>query len=491
MAGTVGTNLVLALQAVALVPLFVARIGRRLFGGWMSTGDALSWLQMLDLGMGPLLAQRMGAAQGREDEAEVGRWLGTGFAVMSLTTILAASAGWFLAPALAYGVGLRGGEASLLIRAFRLGTFASALMLIQTPFTAYCRGTNRQSLAMFALFAGSLVGFGLTVAMLLSGRGLVSIPAGVLARNAVQIALNGLQIVLEKRAGILPPLRFDRRVLREQLRTMPVLALSSIATLLATQGETLLVGLCLGVEAGLILSMTRRAVDVARSLVDSVAASTYGAFAHLAGSAEADRAPAVGRELVAIRNTLAVACAAGYIAVNPVLVPLWARPENYGGFLLTLLMGAQFLAAGWNLLVNSMLRATGEIVPGSWLLLAEAAIRLPLVWFALRTVGLAGLPAVTAVGSLAFGVLATRRLHNSFESRGIREPHAPFQPAIWLVRAGILSLAALFGAFCPGHGWFYVLAAGGGSVAGAFLVQLRYESNMGRLRKLVHFSGLQ
>lgn len=483
-AGTVGTNLVLAAQAVVLVPVYLARIGQRLYGGWLGSGDALTWLQMFDLGLGSLLTQRMGAAQGRGDEREVGRWLGTGFVTMGATTLLAVLIGWAIAPPLATGVGLQGAEAATLVGAFRLGVLAGALVLLQIPFTAYCRGTNRQTLAMAALFLGSLVGFGLTVVLLLRGAGLYAIPAGLMARNVVQVLLNLLQAVLEHRQGVFPPLRFDREVLGEQLRKMPVLGLSSVALLLATQGEILLVALTLGPVAGTVAALTRRAIDVARSMVDSVAATTYGAFAHLVASPDADRAPAVGRELVALRNTLAVACVAGYLAVNPVLVPLWAGRESYGGFPLTVLMGLQFLVAGWSLLVNSMLRASGAILEGSWLLLGEVAIRLPLVWLALRSVGLPGLPAVTAVVSLGFGLWTAGRLRAS-----LRAAQSPPQFSAWIVRALVLAGSAVLGRWPFGHGWLYVIGVGLAVASLALLIQLPFEPDAGRLRRLIARRG--
>src|SRR5947209_4163631 len=76
--GSTANTLVVAVQAVILIPLYLHFVGNRLYGAWLASGDILVWLQVFDLGLPNLLIQRIGAADGAGDDETIGEYLATG-----------------------------------------------------------------------------------------------------------------------------------------------------------------------------------------------------------------------------------------------------------------------------------------------------------------------------------------------------------------------------------------------------------------------------
>jgi O-antigen/teichoic acid export membrane protein len=69
-------------QALFLMPLCVEQLGMSVYGAWLGATELLIWIQFLDFGIPNLMAQRIGAAVGRDDRADAGRWFATCLAIL-------------------------------------------------------------------------------------------------------------------------------------------------------------------------------------------------------------------------------------------------------------------------------------------------------------------------------------------------------------------------------------------------------------------------
>jgi hypothetical protein len=139
-------------------------------------------------------------------------------------------------------------------------------------------------------------------------------------------------------------------------------------------------------------------------------------------------------------------------------VSVWVGSAYYGGSLLTILLAVQFIVVGSSYLMNYLYRATGPVLKGSLALLAESAIRLPLMIGLLLWVGLPGVALAGIATGAVFAVLAYRwTLHQV----------APFAPPyhhtlgrVWIVRAILLGVGVLVCLFVQRESWVFVLMIG-------------------------------
>jgi O-antigen/teichoic acid export membrane protein len=456
MAGNAGAMAILTGQAIALTPWYLRCIGARMFGAWLGTGDMLVWLLAFDLGLPNLMIQRIGAAHGRKDAAAVGAWFASGMAVLLAISTSLAAGGALLAASVPRWVGIVGADAALLSACFRVSAISAAACVLNNGFVAFSRGiqdTAKLNIVMLVSVFASLL---TAIAALAAGLGLWA-PALASAARACTLLAGGAIFALPYLRG---PLRGEFRVrwriVRELFSVLPAAALGGIGYGAMNQSQIALAAMFLRPEAAVVLSFTRKAADLLRSIADSIGISVYGSFASLAGSSDGDRTRQVFHQICALHSAALFVGAAAYLAVNRALVGAWVGSSHYGGAMLTILIATESTLAGSAYLVNYLYRATGRVAQGSMMLVLESIVRIPLMILGLKTLGLAGPPLAASLTAGASLLLVRCWTLNSLP-KGVEAKSGA--ATLWLCRA-LLGAAAVW--LCIGShpgSWLYVAPA--------------------------------
>lgn len=453
--GSLATTLIVTVQAAILVPLYVKHVGPRLYGAWLGSGDFLVWMQTFDLGLPNLMIQRIAKAHGEGDDRAAGAWFATGTAVLALIALGVCVAGCLFAFLLPRALGLGEADGDTLRRCFQAATAASSVNLFTYAFMGFAKAVQDTALLTWTAVAGAIAGLLASTASILTGGGLWALPIGLAARSAV-ILLGSMAFALRYRTFIRLHGALDNSIAREFAAISPITALGNFSYTLMNQSDTALVALLKGPEIATVYSVSKKLVDAARSLIDQIAAATYGGFSHLVASNDRARAMEVHAEIRAARSALAVTAAVVCIVVNKSLVSLWIGGQ-YGGPLLTFCLALQLITAGDSYLVNYLYRAAGFIRTGSIALAAEALLRVPLAAAFLLWIGLAGAPASGVLVSLAFAAFLLRRTTNALSAAPGTAASSGW-PAT-TVRMAVLALAAVAGAAYQQRTWLQVSAA--------------------------------
>jgi O-antigen/teichoic acid export membrane protein len=482
LAGASANTLIVTVQAFVLVPLALNKIGAGLYGAWVGSGGILLWLQVLDLGFPNLLIQRVGAAYGRGDARSAGDYFLSGALVIGILSAAIVGVGIGVSHFLPGWLGIEGSDADLLVRAFRLGIWGSALGMVANAFVGLARAVQRTGLVAAGMVAGSLAGFAVTLALLLAGRGLWAFAIGIVIRSAL-LCVAGLLSAVRGFCGVLGGQgRVRARLVREYLVVSPPSAVGTVGYGALGQGETALVAIFVSTDAALVYSLTRRAADTVNSVVDMIGFSSYGGFSHLVGSEDRERAGSVLRELSSLRLTLAVASGAALLAFNRSLVFLWVGPDYYGGFWLNLLVVFQLAIAGQAFLLNYLYRAAGPVLRGSVALSIESILRYGIATALLVVLGIQWMPAAGIAVGLVFGLLYWRWLAQLLRSS---EGNVRINRArLWVSRLLVLSVGVVVGIAVQAASWpALVLMALVGGVIG-LLVAWRYDPALSGLGQM-------
>ena len=484
LAGSTASTLIVSVQAVVLVPLYLQAIGPRLYGAWLGSGDILVWMQAFDLGLPNLMIQRIGAAYGRQDLRSVAECFAAGMAALALVALVVVAGGLAISRPLPRWMGLVGTEAEILQRCFVVGTTATALNIFSNSIVGFSRGIQRTTFMNGVTVASGLVGFGVSLGLVLTGWGLWAVALGLVARSGISLIGSVIFAAVSLRGDLSRHFRVRRAVLREFLVVSPATALGGISYAVMTQSEVALTAVLLRPELAVVLSLTRKALDMARGLVDAIAFSTYGGFAHLVTSEQRHRALQVHAEIHGLRLSLAVAMASAYMAVNASLLSVWVGRDQYGGPLLTILMAAQFIVVGSSFLMNYLYRATGQVMRGSLALFIESVTRVPLMIGLLLWVGLAGVPIAGIVTSGVFGWLAYRWTRGEVQS--FSDPPPPFSVRAKAGQIVVLGIGALACVLVRCETWIYVLVAGSAIAIGGGIALLYLDPSLENVRMSLH-----
>jgi O-antigen/teichoic acid export membrane protein len=433
--GTGGTVLITVGQAFLLIPLSLAHLGTPLYGAWLAASELLIWVQLLDFGIPNLLTQRIGAALGRSDQDNAGRWVSTGLIMLSVIAVTLVAAAMAAASLVTDWAGVSAADAAAFNGSFRLGGVASGLLLISNGAAGISRGVQRTATISAAQVSGALAGLCASAALLIADYGIWALGLGLLVRSVVAV-LGGIAFFVDvrrhTRVRIVSP---SSALFRESGALMPSMFAGSAGYVLANSTEIVLVTTLYGPVAAAVYGLTRRALDGVRNLLDSIAWASYGPFAHLVTAEDRHRAGDVLNELLWGRFAVACVAAAVVVSVNAPFVALLFGAENFGGLLLTAMFAAQMVVGGQAFLANYLLRAAGSIEEGSFLLAGEALLRVVMMSGGLWAAGLVGAPAAAVVSSAAGLVLMHSRLR--------RELRLKRSSVVSRVR-GYLPLAAIF-----------------------------------------------
>jgi O-antigen/teichoic acid export membrane protein len=417
LAGGVASTFVSSLGALIIVPLCLSAVGPKLYGAWLASGDVLSWVQSFDLGLPNLMIQRIAVAHAKGDSKAVAEYFATGVAVLGIVALTIATALIVAAPLIPSWLGLQAEEAQLLCGCLRLGTIASSLALWNYTVIGYSRAVQRTAFLNAVAMVSNTVGLIVTLGLILAGIGIWSIPVGMCARVAVSVIGSLVFLVLRRKEGLFEHFHVRYAVGVEMACMSPATALGGYAYAVASQSENALVGIMLRPEIVPVLALTRKGADVIRSLLDGIAFSSYGGFAHLVGSDQRQRAYQVYAEIISLNLTLGIAAATVFVALNPSFVARWVGDAMFGGSWLNIAIATQMTILSLYFLVNYLYRATGHVLKGSVVLAVEAAVKIPLIVCLLRSFGLIAIPLasiLTASLALIFALKWTKLELSSF-----------------------------------------------------------------------------
>lgn len=450
--GAASNTLVVTIQGLVLIPIYLEVLGPTLYGAWLATGEILVWMQAFDLGIPNLLIQRIGSAAADNDDRTSGRYFASGLLVLLLLSILLLAVAFQIADAIPVWFNVHGEAAVQLSECFELAAAATALLIVNNACVGLARAFQDATISNITLVVSTLAGFVVSGLGLFLGWGLWAVPAGMFARTIGSFIGSAVFLRAKTKRVFWSEFRITKHVLLDVLRTCPATAVGGIGYATMNQTDSTIVGLMLGPQFVPVLVLTRKCIDVARAVLDSISYSSFAGFSHLIGSADRIRAVEVHREISSVRISLGFATAAIFISVNQGLVLLWVGEERFGGIILTVLLGIHSICLGSSYLFNSLYKATGAIVRGSVLLLSESILRLPLALVLLNLMGLSGLPmagSLTAIASMVLTLRLTRNVIGSASQiQSLRSDRV-----LWIARLGLLAGAILFDRFAHINGW--------------------------------------
>ncbi len=394
------SSLVLAvLQGIVLVPMYLRHIPLGLYGGWLATGNILMWIDLVDPGLSDIVRQRIAVAYGRKDAPAIAAVLGTGVflsVLMSLLTLLALPA----ASAVTRFVRVSGPDALVLTHSFEIGVVGTAFTLASYGVAAAILGLQLSVTAGVVYTVATLAGISTTVVLLLLGVGLPSIPLGMLLRSFVMFAGNGGRLAFwcAKHLSVRP------KVSRAEIRAVLGLSVftfgSRLGSTLIDRMDAVLTTRYLGPSYTVILVLTNRAFESARSAIVAVPTAFMGGISHLVGEGHRAHAADVVDRLVRSSSWFAAVALSSVLALNGVFVGLLVGGRFDGGVSVTAARALSASLTVFSAVLTRVIYSLGGIQQSSGASLLEAGIKLPLQLFLVRRIGLIGMPVAATVGSL-------------------------------------------------------------------------------------------
>jgi O-antigen/teichoic acid export membrane protein len=431
------------LQGLVLVPLYLHYIDKLLYGAWLATGGILSYFLLMDFGSNSIIIQKVGAAYGAGELPQLSRYLGSGLVMAFGLSVAAALLGVSIAPYLLRLIPVAPGEFHTLRTAFTIGIFSIAVMISGYAFGGILVALQRQLLHGLITVTASIIGLLTTLALLLSGSGLLALPLGNLTQAILVLSTEGI-VFWRLRRQILPEacrLEVAWDTIIELAKPSGTIFLARGSTTLLRQSDNLIIGIFLDARAVLIYALTKRAFESLWMMVTHLVGGFGPALAHFFGELKGETAKAriLTDTLIHVAVVLSLVLMGGYALLDQAFVGLWVGESFFAGNLVALLIGIYGILGAATMSLYQILFSRGYIHTAAVATGIEALLYLPLVavmikWLGLPGVALAGVLALAATGLWILSYRYLEEFHISWQ-----DSFCLLKPVL-LVGGGVLAI---------------------------------------------------
>lgn len=320
------------MQGMLLVPLYLKYIPLDLYGYWLATGNMIGWVLILDPGFSAVVQQQVAASYGSNDRAHTEKTISASLALALVAVFLAGITCTILTIQIPSILGIEKGDPRLesLSEACVYASIGTALGLGGHFCNAIAVGlqgsTGPGSIAIGAQVAGVIA----TVALLLREHGIIAIAIGAMCRGAVMF-FGSIYYLIERKKCEKLLIGVSFREIKSLLNVTGATILGRVPTIFANQIDILVVARSVGPEAASAFGLSRKAMEIARMLIERPAVAMMPVLAHHSRQAgqEAIREKISRLIRYSIWGTSisAVLC----LLLNYHFVALWAGPNAYAG----------------------------------------------------------------------------------------------------------------------------------------------------------------
>lgn len=405
--GYVNTGIVIV-QGLLLMPMYLYFIGAHTYGLWLASGGILGMLGLMNFGISSLLIQRVARAYGQKNLAQVGSYFINGAVVYIGICLLFVTTGWVVSIWLPVILKVEGDNAELLQQCFQLAVVAVTIGIFNECLRSFSQALLRPVVGMVGMAVGRIIGIGVTVWMLFYDFGLWAIPAGMLIAEGVIFILSLFYaLVLFRKLAV--NMSLDRDILKDYLRTSPVLFMARMGNTLSQQSEPLLIAVFISPEVTTAYMITRRAADMVFQIVGVFYGSTYSSFSHLKGEGDSEKIRSTACRLLFIVFLFSLIGCAAYVGANHAFVSLWAGESFVLNQGILFAIGIGFFSRALHGMVWQILYGLGDFAYTSVVILVEGTAKIFMTTILLTSLGVAAVPyALILSCSLSLAILGFR-----------------------------------------------------------------------------------
>lgn len=396
-------------QGLLLIPLYLHYIGAHTYGLWLASGGFLVLLGFANLGIGPMMNQRIATAYGERQFTRVSSFFVNGFILYIGLSIVFLLLGSMVAYAIPVIFNIRGDEAKLLQLCFLIAVVATAFNLLNEGLRGFASAMLRPIFPVLSLLICRLLGLILTVFLLFHAAGLWAIPMGMFL-TAVTVFISNLLFAACLHYQLGWHIRIQADVLKEYLHASPALISGKLGNVLTQDVEPLLITLFLTPEIAAAYVVVMRAGSMVSMAAHVIIGVLTQPFAHLFGEGNRDKIRKMSKNILMTLSFAGFIGFSTYIVLDRQFVSLWVG-EQYliGGCALIPLIGLSLFANMFRNFFADFLIASGDILFPSWSLAVEAVVRLCFILLLLSAFGLVGIPLATFISCALCSLVLGRR----------------------------------------------------------------------------------
>ena len=374
---SIGFLVVTTSLALFTTPIIVRALGKSQFGVVRSLTEATSFLSLIAQMITLSLVPRLGAALGANDRSAAARTLSTGLRLYGVAAVVIIVLGLAATPVLGSLVRFDPSLIAATRKAWLIGLIGLPFIVL-TPMRILMEVDQKGYLLTFALLGQSLLTVGLSVALAVSGWGVVGVSAATLCGQVAYYAWMTGYVAraypeMSRAALAARPTREDwRGVLALSGPTLVAMASDQVGVL----SDSLVLTGVLGPQAATTLFVTQRLPTLAKLILAAIGAAVWPSLVQLHARGERDLFNRRLVELTRLVVLLGVAGLVPVVAYNGDFVARWMGPGYDGGPAIAAASALDAVLLTLVTLFSIPFVTTGRVAMVAWPAAASAVLNL-------------------------------------------------------------------------------------------------------------------
>jgi len=376
-------------NGILIIPLYLHYIDSSMYGAWLATGNILTWITVVDPGVGDVLLQKVAFAIGKDDRKEIGAAIASGILISAGLFMLSVVIGYAFSFFIGDLANINTAYRADIISAFRIALWGTAFGLLADTFRNIVLAYQKTKLNGMFLYSVIVIAIILNIVLLVLHFGVFALAYAALFRGVATFGYSLVLTVLLIRKNHVQ-LQYQRAYFKSFSRIFAFTFSSRLFETVATNIDLILVSRYLGNSAVTVLDLCRRPLKLATGLANNVTISMLPSLPHLFGSGQTEKIRATVMRIWTTVLWSSGFLIGGFILFNYNLTSNWVGKQFWIGDRNNIIMCVSFflLSIGYNL--SNITYSMGDIRNNSIINVVKSVAYLACLFILAKTSGMTG-----------------------------------------------------------------------------------------------------
>ncbi len=346
-----GNAIFIIINGLILMPIYLRHFSIATYGSYLSSGNIISILGLLDGGMSFVLTQKLSSAFYRKDLKEFSNTLGSSFFLSFTILLIFVLTGFALVFFIPDLVKAELDQSKNIQIAFILSAISAGFGIIFHNLSSIFQALLQVKKSGNANIVSIIFGVITTLFSLYLGIGVISIPLGLLVKNTIGnlVLIYHLYFLLIKEK--IPKIKLKYQPTLYLVKSIIPMFFGGISKSLITNSQLLIITNFISPTASAIYFITGRIYLVCESFIAPIGSSIFGSISKIFTEQNIENTRKSVLTIFSIFNTFSILIISISFILNESFITLFLGNEKYGGLTLSILLAINvFLSSRFSFL---------------------------------------------------------------------------------------------------------------------------------------------
>jgi O-antigen/teichoic acid export membrane protein len=389
--------------AIALVPLYLMHIPSDLYGVWLATGNIITWMTLLDPGLGGTMQYKIAHALGNNNRPEIGKLIGNSLLISCIYLLILGFGAILLQYNILEWLDIAPSYHHDFLLALGLTSFSTILMV----FSFNIQGINfglQSSLGIGLVFTlMNIAGILSTIILLKLGYGLLAFGYAGMLRSLIYLGGNIFYLMLRLKTDKYH-IKVEKSGIKELFNLLAFNFFGKMAGTLQGRVFEFLIAKFVSNSAVTTFRISLSAPDNSKLILIRPAVSISPILSKLHGEGDLAMIKKRLKQMVYFVVWSSVYIFSAFYVFNQNFVSIWVGNEYYSGNLTNTLICIFVVVSSISGILSQFVWAIGEMKKNNIATIIQFIVFLPISIWAVMNFGVNGLIATSIISYLVITI---------------------------------------------------------------------------------------